>query len=118
MHTTNTFQKTTLFLKLTECALAALAIVNTLSIIIEILPEKYFKNLSSSFWNWFLIGEVILGVLVGVSHSIYWHKKEKKKPLIAAKYTLFYGALSVIGLFQNCVLMALQKFLAHKQRVN
>ncbi len=85
MLTTTTNQRTTLFLKLAECALAALAIVNTLAIVLELVPEKYFKNLSDAFWNWFLVGEVILGVVVGMGYSIYWHQKEKKATINSGK---------------------------------
>lgn len=69
--------RTSWFFKFSEFVLATLAIFNTLSIVFEILPEKYLTGIPESFFENFYLGQIVISLLIAIGYSIYWHKKEK-----------------------------------------
>lgn len=69
--------RTSWFFKFLEFVLATLAIFNTLSIVFEILPEKYLTGIPESFFDYFYPGQIAISLLIAIGYSIYWHKKEK-----------------------------------------
>jgi hypothetical protein len=68
-------------IKFIECLFAALAVTNTLSIFFELLPESILVKLGESFFNWLLIGQVILALVFSIGYSIYWQIKARKNTI-------------------------------------
>ncbi len=66
------------FKKFIECLFVGIAVGNTLSMILELLPEKWINQLSQQVWYIIFIGSMAIPALAGIIYSIYWHRKEKK----------------------------------------
>lgn len=82
---TQSIKRTSWFLKFSEVVLALIAIINTLGIVFELVPEKYLKFIPAAFWDNFFIGQIALPVIVGITYSIYWQRKEKKDAINSGK---------------------------------
>ena len=73
--------KTTWFKKFIECLFTGIAIGNTLSMFLDLLPEKWLNKLSDQMWDYFFIGSMAIPALVGLIYSIYWHRNEKRSTI-------------------------------------
>jgi hypothetical protein len=69
------------FMKFAESLFAAIAILNAVSMALEVAPRKFLMFFGGSFFNYVLFGQVLLGLLSGIAFSIYWHQREKKNSI-------------------------------------
>jgi hypothetical protein len=81
------------FIKFVECLFVALAITNTLAIIFELLPEALLVKLGASFFNWLMIGQVVLSLLFAIGYSIYWHRKAIKNAIASGLRHAWFRAI-------------------------
>ncbi|HXB32616.1 MAG TPA: hypothetical protein VNV35_04310 [Puia sp.] len=73
------------FMKFVESFFAAIAILNTLALMLEILPPEAQRKLGQKFFAYTLLGQALISLLFAVVYSIYWQRKEIKNRINSGK---------------------------------
>jgi hypothetical protein len=91
------------FLKFVESFFAAIAILNTASELVQLLPEKIQKKLGENFISQTLWGQTLISLLFAIAYSVYWHRKEIKNRINSGKrHAWFRGILRYWLVFEIC----------------
>ncbi len=73
------------FMKFVESFFAAVAILNTLALIVEILPPEKQLKLGAKFFTYMLFGQALISLLFAIVYSVYWQRKEIKNRINSGK---------------------------------
>jgi hypothetical protein len=65
--------------KFIEATLAAIAVVNSLLLVLEVAPREWLMSIDPSVFDWIMGGSLVLPLLFAIPYSTWWHRKEKKQ---------------------------------------
>jgi hypothetical protein len=90
-------------MKFVESLFTAIAILNTGSLLVELLPRKILSKLGEHFLSHMLWAQALISLLFGVAYSVYWQRKEMKNRINSGKlHTWFRGILRYWLVFEIC----------------
>jgi hypothetical protein len=73
------------FMKFVESLFAAIAMLNTLAVLVELLPPEKQVKLGAKFFTYMLLGEALISLLFAIVYSIYWQRREIKNRINSGK---------------------------------
>jgi hypothetical protein len=90
-------------MKFVESLFAAIAILNTISLVLELLPQKVLTKLGDDFFSYMLWGQAFIGLVFAVIYSVYWQRKEIKGKINSGKlHAWMRGILRYWLVFEIC----------------
>jgi hypothetical protein len=72
-------------LKFVESLFAAVAILNSVFLLVELLPRKIQSKLGEKFFNYSLLAEALISLLFAIVYSVYWQRKEIRNRINSGK---------------------------------
>jgi hypothetical protein len=91
------------FMKFVECLFAAIAILNVLAELVDLLPVEVQIKLSRNFFSYLLWAQALISPLFAMVYSVYWQRKEIKNRINSGKlHAWFRGILRYWLVFEIC----------------
>jgi hypothetical protein len=91
------------FMKFVESLFAAIAILNTVSMVVEILPREVQRKLGDKFFTHMLLGQALISLSFAIAYSVYWQRKEIKNRIDSGKlHAWMRGILRYWLVFEIC----------------